>query len=430
MTTRIAHLASNNQLVGYMLRTQARLQDTQVQVSSEKVSQTYSGLARDSERLVKLENQTQLLYRYKENNEQMDLQLQTMTTIVEGIKDTIKDFREQLFTFSGGSLDAEERVADVQQAAFRALTDMQVHLNTDFNGKFLFSGASVGNQPIDLNLSNLANFQAAYDGDAVVYPITRAAHVETNLTTAAADTGAITFAGGDTITAATAGSLAGIAVGSTITVANSASNDGTYTVVSNDGTNITISGTIAGTAVTVTNTVAGEGPTAGVTLSSASPYSGDTLDTTFRVSEDRSFDIDINAIDPAFEKAIRAMALIAQGVFGTNGGLDNNQQRIDEALYLIDSALDPITTGTAPFGTELTSNIEDLDQEMGYERVLIDQTNTRFKELIGFFEGRIAEVENVDLLDAVTRLTDDQQALEASYQALARIKQLSLSNFL
>ena len=163
MTTRIAHLASNNQLVGYMLRTQARLQDTQVQVSSEKVSQTYSGLARDSERLVKLENQTQLLYRYKENNEQMDLQLQTMTTIVEGIKDTIKDFREQLFTFSGGSLDAEERVADVQQAAFRALTDMQVHLNTDFNGKFLFSGASVGNQPIDLNLSNLANFQAAYD---------------------------------------------------------------------------------------------------------------------------------------------------------------------------------------------------------------------------------------------------------------------------
>ena len=148
------------------------------------------------------------------------------------------------------------------------------------------------------------------------------------------------------------------------------------------------------------------------------------------MSEDRSFDIDINAIDPAFEKAIRAMALIAQGVFGTNGGLDNNQQRIDEALYLIDSALDPITTGTAPFGTELTSNIEDLDQEMGYERVLIDQTNTRFKELIGFFEGRIAEVENVDLLDAVTRLTDDQQALEASYQALARIKQLSLSNFL
>ena len=49
------------------------------------------------------------------------------------------------------------------------------------------------------------------------------------------------------------------------------------------------------------------------------------------------------------------MGHIAQGVFGTAGGLDQvaNSARVTDALFLINSALDPPPTqGIAPFGIE------------------------------------------------------------------------------
>ncbi|MCP5366055.1 MAG: hypothetical protein H6907_18020 [Hyphomicrobiales bacterium] len=430
MSSRIANLAANNQLISYLLRTQSRLHQTEVQIATEKVSQDYAGINRESQRLLNIENTRATLERYTQNNELLDLQLEITETTLEGIEGTIHDFREQLFLYESGSLEDEQRVKDIQDAAMRALLDMEVHLNTDVGGRFLFSGTRVTTQPVDLNTDSLADFQAEYDGEAVVYPITRDAHVGTNLTTDATVTGALTFSGGDTITAANAGTLSSISVGSQITLAGSAANDGTYTVVSNDGTNITISGTIAGTAVTVTNTVTNGGPDAGVTIAASSYYSGDSIATTHRVEDDRSITLDLTGIDPAFEKAIRAMGIIAQGVFGTNGGLDQHPERIDQALYLLTSSLEPPGVGTPPFGTEETSNMSQVENDFGYHRVLVDQINTRHASLIGFFEQRVADVENVDNLEATTRLLDDSQALEASYQALARIKQLSLTNFL
>ena len=86
--------------------------------------------------------------------------------------------------------------------------------------------------------------------------------------------------------------------------------------------------------------------------------------------------------------------------------------------------------GTPPFGTELSSNIDQLETDLGFQRVLIDQTSTNHKRLITFFQERITEIEDVDRVEAVTNLIADQQVLEASFQALARIRNLSLADFL
>jgi len=98
---------------------------------------------------------------------------------------------------------------------------------------------------------------------------------------------------------------------------------------------------------------------------------------------------------------------------------------------LLNSSLE-ITQSTTPppFGTELSNNMTAVEHDIGFQRVLIDQTNERHNSLISFFEGRIATTENIDPLDAITRLLDDQQALEASFQVLSRVKQLTLGNFL
>jgi flagellar hook-associated protein 3 FlgL len=430
--TRIADQASVNTVIARMLDTQARLNDLQVQLSSEKKSQDYQGIARDSERLVKFENSRDSLQAFIVNNEIMDMRLQTSDSVLDGIDQTMNDFRESLYDYEAGSLTNEQRVKDIQDAAFRALTDLEVHLNSDVGGRFMFAGGRVSTQPVDLGLTSLSAFQTKYDGEAVVYPPTRAAHVQSNDSVGNADTGNLTISGTNTIAAATAGSLAGFAVGSTITLAGSVlGNDDTYTVVSNDGTTMTIAGTMTfgANTVTVNNTIA-NGAETGATISASSYYGGDTSTQTHRVSENREFNLDVNAIDPAFDKAIRAMALIAQGVYGTAGGLDQNLDRLDDAIYLVNAAMDAPPTGTPPYGTELTSNLAQIQQDIGFERLLISRTNESNQTLIGFFDNRIIETENADTLEVTTELLDQSNALEASYRALARIQQLSLTDFL
>ena len=67
---------------------------------------------------------------------------------------------------------------------------------------------------------------------------------------------------------------------------------------------------------------------------------------------------------------------------------------------------------------------------MGFDRVLIDATNTLHADLISFLDGSVSKLENIDLTEVITLLLNQQLALDASFQAFARIRQLGLINFL
>ena len=610
--TRISSLASNTLLVNQLLKVQSRLFDLETQVSSEKVSQDYKGIAIDSQRLISVENASSSLSKFIDNNNQMNTRLSIVDSALTGIRELIDDFRKNLDIYAAGATKDSTQVSTIQDAAFRSLKSIEDLLNTEIDGRFLFAGSRVDTEPVDFGLTSVAAFQAKYDGSAVAYPTTRDAQLEdfsfsANSTTDAANwltferdaggtgvsrvtatsaefgnvtvgstitisgtggvndgTYQVSAVGGggttidivtkqltdeaavpvtisyqnpndinntltidtsvtftratSTIAAVVAGELTGIPAGAKITIAGAAAgpptNNGSFTVASNDGTNLVIqpkrftdqgsvgdeyflftaaanlsfvdggasadtivapagtfqdaSGTalvpglkltIAGTGtandgntytiasvsadkstvtlVTTDVVTAGAGlngtvttVTAAGTVAADSYYSGDAVSTTHRVDADRDFEYAISAIDPAFEKALRAMFIILQGTYQTDGGLDQNSARIGQAKYLLQSAIQPNPNGTPPFGTELTSNIDGLQIANSFNQVLIDRINKRHKDLIGFFDESVARVENADPLETITRLLDDQRSLEASFQALARIKQLSLINFL
>ena len=159
-------------------------------------------------------------------------------------------------------------------------------------------------------------------------------------------------------------------------------------------------------------------------------YSGDTITTTHRTSDLRSFENDLTAVSPAFEKAIRGMMLILQGKYGTSGGLDENSERISQAKYLVEASLEFTVSGTAPFGTELEGSIEQVQQDIGFNQVLLNTQNKLHTDFIGFIDTSVADIENADPLETITRLLDDTRSLEASYQVFSRVRQLSLTNFL
>ena len=225
---------------------------------------------------------------------------------------------------------------------------------------------------------------------------------------------------------------AALPAGLKLTITGTGTNNVTYTIasVSTDKSTVTL---------VSTDTVTNEGPGAGTvttttatgTISSTSYFKGDQVAMTHRVDSNRDFEYDLNAVDPGFEKAIRAMKITLQGVFQTEGGLDQNTDRIEKILFLLNSALDRAPPGgTPPFGTELSSNIEQIERNLGFDRVLIDTTNTLHTDLISFLDGSVSKVENINLTEAITILLNQQLALEASFQVFARIRQLSLVNFL
>lgn len=496
--TRIATYGASQMYLQRITDIQQRVSNLQVQVTTEKKSVNYTGISRETNQLVNVENEKARAQQYIDNNATAQIRLSAATVAMDAIEKTVKDFRDQLQDFHALSTTNEKEVTAIQEWAFRAMQDMQSYLAASVDGKYIFAGGRVSEEPVQLPASTLSGFQSIYDGNDHTYPTTRTAHLLelsttnaatgnltfsaaagtitaatagslsnipvgsrvtvagaaannnnaytvvantgtqikvsrlTTETTAAAtvafgttsltsaNTGNLTFApGADTITAATAGSLSGLAVGTTFTVSGTGSNDGVYEVASNTGTAITIRSTKVGT----TETVA-------ATLSSDSWYSGDTMTLQHRVDDDRIIDVGIYASDPAFEKAMRAMGLIAQGTYGSAGGLENNMDRIEQALFLLKDSLKSPAGPNPPFGTERTGDLTSLQADTGFMQALIKTKDDKHKQYMGFLDQRIIQLENVDKTEALTMLLDDQRALEVSYNALARVREMSLINFM
>lgn len=237
----------------------------------------------------------------------------------------------------------------------------------------------------------------------------------------------------DNAAAAIPNAFSNLSAGMRITATNmpTDANNRIYTVVSvsSDGSTITVEEDITASETDIDGARLQVFAASGK-IEATSYYTGDERTNVHRVGTTQKVTQDIDAIDPAFEKAIRALQLIAQGEFGTVGGLDQNNNRVDEALYLINSSLQRAVSGTPPFGDELAGNIEQVEIDIGYQRVLMQTTTEINLQLMAFYDESAANIENADIQEVITRLLDDQNALEASYQAYARISQLSLTNFL
>ncbi|WP_417821486.1 flagellin [Terasakiella sp.] len=508
MVNRLANFAHHQLLNSHLFKLQSNLFDAQIAVATEKKTQEYAGIPSQSERLVRLEHLSAQSQKFIDNNQVIDLRLQTQDISLVGIEDTIRNMYDMLSDYSSGERRDAEQVELVQKFAYQALRDIQGFMNETIAGRYLFSGSRTSQAPADLGLgNNLSDFQTKWDGDTIKYPESRDAHiaefgVSDNFTFTLGGSGNAQYM---EVTAAgyAAADYANFKVGDDIAVSGGTSNDGTWTISSVDtttghirvkrkdltdevsadtftikrgsnpeiviadtmtyaGTTITAAGgagtfsnveipstleiasgsgnntmtvTVSavsadGSSITVTEkTATAAGPEAG-TINVSNYYNGDLMETQHRIDENRVIDLNINALDPAFDKAIRALSIIAQGEFGTAGGLDQNTGRTDDALWLLDSALNYPTDGTPPFGAEAVSSIEQLRFNTAFQQTQIKNSIAREEKTIGFMENNISNIEDIDMLEATTELLDIDRALQASYQVLSRTQKLGLSNFL
>lgn len=521
MVSRVATYMSSQVMVGRMNDIQTRIYETQIQVATEKKSQTYMGISTDAMRLVNFENQHDQMERYRQNNSLAEIRLNSMSSALSGTQDTLRSFREELIQLSQQTIDVndEQELEDIQTRAFSTMQNMQYFLNTEVAGRYVFSGGKTGTPPVSFPYGNLAEYQQRFDGNSVVSPGTQAANLFdatfANKTVTATGTG-LSAAPGDfitqslddnnfgtltmaaptsstadwTITSDQAGAFSPLTIGSTLLFdagtggsANVGDYEQAFTIVeiSADGKQIKVqppAGTPAptnptetiaagsaaqlhvaipdGTTVDITNgtdtstftvnwpagaTLDGSQiylePAADaaafngqqVTVSSTSYYRGDNLTVEHRVDESRSIEIGINARDPAFEKAFRALGMLAQGkpLDSTTGLMDVDAmaQRIDDALTLMNDVFEH-----QPGVREDVSDLATLERSVANSQILIKNTKITQRDSMAYLEARMSDMENVNMMEAATRLNDDANALEISYSVLARVKQLSLGNYI
>ena len=127
---------------------------------------------------------------------------------------------------------------------------------------------------------------------------------------------------------------------------------------------------------------------------------------------DESFDLSygVTADNAGYEQLIRALRLAADATLAPQ-----DQNRLDEALRVVNDAIQAIPNITG---------------QIGSARAVIESIGNKHTDFKQFADKAVGDLANVDVARAVTLLTQDQTTLEASYQVVARLSQLSLSNFL
>lgn len=500
-----------NQLYLYRLSNiQQRLNNTQIQVSTELKSTVYSGISTDANTVINMENEKNRADAFVRDNTTAETRLKAANVSLDSMNKAMTNVKKMLDDFAAAPTTDKDKIQQLQKFAYDAMVDIQSYLAANVDGQYIFSGGRVSDEPVKLPADSLKDFQALFDGQSVTYPTTRAASL-LQLDTSSATTGNISFdATNGTINAGSLTTspnvLSDVPVGGRITINDSAAganNGKTFTVrgvtVDATGTHLSVSPlsaetaaagnisytdatgtthnvsgsltfnpgsdtitsaattgltvgqlfTVSGTAgnnetyevagitagppdtVTVKSTkVTTQAASSTISLKSESWYKGDTLQLEHRIDVDRAVDVGIYASDPAFEKTFRALGLIAQGAYGTAGGLENNLERVDQARSVLQDAISRNGSGIGPFGQEQAGDINDIQSQVGVTLNVIKTKNDKHKSYGNLLTSRVTDMERVDKTEAVARLLDDQNALQVSYQALATVRQLNLMNYM
>ena len=94
----------------------------------------------------------------------------------------------------------------------------------------------------------------------------------------------------------------------------------------------------------------------------------------------------------------------------------------------------PVTTGagslvTAKIDAALAA-VNDMNGDLGVKMKIIEQVNIRLREEIDLSIEFIGIVADADLAEILTRISQDQVSLEASYQVTGELRRLSLASFI
>lgn len=134
-------------------------------------------------------------------------------------------------------------------------------------------------------------------------------------------------------------------------------------------------------------------------------YNGSTEQSQARIDDTETLNYGLTANDPAFDKLMRALNLVA-----TSGG---DEDKLNQANSMLADAI---------------TGIADNQAVVGNQQKQIEDIQSRQSEFKLTLKTQLGTIQDVDPSLAMVELTKVQTVLQASYMALSRVSQLSLLN--
>ncbi|RDD63651.1 flagellin [Ferruginivarius sediminum] len=419
--TRIGTFAASQLVLQRNMDAQARAQDLNIQLASGKKSQTYDGVSTDVRRLESLEKDHAANSAFSRAIDRTALRLQEMESAVSDMQDIASRFRTVLLQAdSGNNLDS----SNVQEQAKQFLDQTVSLMNTKLEGRFLFGGSATNRQPVDLgdggggrlpfndgttgDIESGAYFKGnsdvlsvrADEGVTIDYGITADPREDTgfhDLIKALSRVADPRQSLGEEVENAIrdlSGAVLAFESGSTAitdpaaTLVPAVATAGTLQLVDSGGATSTIN---------------------------YDPAVDSLEDVAARIN-------DTNAADARV--SFRNGAAHLQ-IFSNSGGTLNVTETGGGSLM---GDLGLTQNGRIEPGA--IQRLADTRADIGSTRDVLERTSNRLADAQVNIEDNISGIENVNVTEAVTQLSQEQTTLETSFAVTARLSRISLMNFL
>lgn len=393
--TRVPTLSQYQLTLFHTMNTKSRISDLEIQLATGQKSQTYSGISRDSLRLVTLETSRTQVDQFMSNIDKTKQRLTLMEASMEAIDSLARDFRQTL----NSALTAPDAAGRDLAALATDMRQMIVDLLNSSDGQsYLFGGTRTDRPPVDLNsYSNLS----LIEGDGVTVDST---FYEDYYTQVQGNT--LPFAQGSF-----------------------------YNQIFFDKNGVAPTGPLPADPdnPTLTEFVA-EDPdlwqyyvdrlnsSEMVANPKTDYYQGNDQANVVRADRNLELDYDIRADLLVFQQILAAFDAVASLPAG-DASDPNERAVIDKARNMLNDALN------APAGAGFDS-LEQLRVRAGSMQQNVEAVRTRHERFSAYAEGTAKDIEGIDEAEVIVRLQSDQQALEASYTIMARLQSLSLLNYM
>jgi flagellin-like hook-associated protein FlgL len=379
------------------MNTVARVQDLQVQLATDKKAQAYSGIDRDTQRLVSLENRRAQVDQFLNNIAVGTQRIDLMDLGVASMEALTRDFRNMLTTAINGPAafggDLAEFAADMRLLVVELL-------NSRDGERYLFGGGRIDRPPVDLSPPGYTGVSLIESGGVTVDSTFYEAYYTQVLGLS------LPFAEGsfyeqiffDKNGVAPAGPLPA------------------------DPDNPTLSELIAEDPDLWQYYVDRLNSAEMLASPKIDYYQGDALTNVVRADDNLEVSYDLRADLPTFQQILTAFDAVANL---PNADTSNPFARavIVKAKEMLDEVLDPLAGGTV-------ETLDQLRMELSRARDNLTAAGERHEHFFAYAEGVIHDLENIDRNEVIVKLQSQQQVLEASYASLAQVQSLSLLDFL
>jgi flagellar hook-associated protein 3 FlgL len=414
----LSTLGQNNLVRSQISTLQSGIQDLQTQIATGEKTQRYGDLGSQATLSISLRNQANLLDTFKQNINNLSIRTSLIDQSLVTIHDTALAVQNQ--AFATPSFTAQR--INIVAAAKAAIDQITQSLQTSVDGRNLFGGTQTQSNPVTPSATLLPTVQAAVSAAIA----SGAANVPAAIQ--AAVSGSQVTAQGDGVTTTWPYSFdIPTAAQAVVSVVDNTVTPPTTTVLTPAQYTITGVGSLTGGTVTPTGPALLPGQF--ITIKQSAPldsatgyYLGGPPHAPAAVDTGLTVDYSITASDSAF-------LTLMQGLY-TLASLPQPAGPTAVPPALSDSQFDAAASAAASTISQGLTQLQALTEKNGRNEQFLNDENTAHDATLTVLQTQIDNIEQVNLADASTRLTQLKTQLDASYHVVADLSTLSLIDFL